>query len=151
MRGAACASGAARNGMKESFGRNLDSLDDLFRFVERFAETQKLGEGVLFVVRLAAEELFTNLVRHNTGGSDAIDVSLDREDGQLVIRLVDFDVDPVVVDPDHPPDTALPLADRTPGGLGIHLVKSMVDSLTYEYDHRTFRVTAIKKLEDVHV
>jgi serine/threonine-protein kinase RsbW len=137
--------------MKESFRRELASLDGLFAFIERFAETERLHEGVVFVVRLAVEELFTNLVRHNTGGGEAIDISLDRNGAELVIRLTDYDVDPVVIDPDHPPDVGLPLSERTPGGLGIHLVKSMVDSLTYEYDNRMFRVTAIKKLENVHV
>jgi anti-sigma regulatory factor (Ser/Thr protein kinase) len=137
--------------MKQSFARNVSSLEELFGFIERFAEAQTLGEGVRFVVRLAVEELFTNLVRHNTGGGAAIDVSLDRDGGELIIRLADFDVDPVSVDPDRPVDVDLPLAERTPGGLGIHLVKSMVDSLTYEYEHRTFRVTAIKHLEDTHV
>ncbi len=137
--------------MKESFAREIASIDALFAFIERFAEAQQLGENVLFIMRLAVEELFTNLVRHNTGGGDAIDVSLDREGSHIVIRLTDFDVDPVTVDPDHPVGVSLPLDERTPGGLGIHLVKSMVDTLTYEYDRRTFRVTAIKKLEDVHV
>lgn len=137
--------------MKRSFKRDVSSLDELFAFVDRFAEAHPLDERALFAVRLAAEELFTNLVRHNTGGGEAIDVSIEREGGRLVMRLTDFDVDPVVIDGDRSAPVDLPLEERTPGGLGIHLVKSIFDSLTYEYDRRIFRVTAIKNLEEAHV
>ncbi len=137
--------------MKTSLRRSISAVDDLFAFIDRFAATHALDEEVLFAIRLSAEELFTNLIRHNAGGGPAIDVSLDREENRLVIRFIDFDVDPVAIDHDRPLGLDLPLSERTPGGLGIHLVKNMVDRLTYEYDHRTFRVTAIKNLEDVHV
>jgi anti-sigma regulatory factor (Ser/Thr protein kinase) len=37
------------------------------------------------------------------------------------------------------------------GGLGIHLVKSLFDTLTYEYSDRTLFITAVKNLEDARV
>ena len=38
--------------------------------------------------------------------------------------------------------------ERQPGGLGIHLVKKMADSLDYVYDNGTLTVTATKRLEE---
>jgi len=46
-----------------------------------------------------------------------------------------------------PVDIHLPLAQRKVGGLGLHLVRNLVDELRYEYDDRTLSVTAIKNLE----
>lgn len=137
--------------MERRFARDISALDGLFDFIERFAAARGVGERALFTLKLAAEELFMNLLRHNTGGGDEIAVTLDADGARLVMTLVDFDVDPVVIDPERPVDTAASLEDRAPGGLGIHLVKSMVDSLVYEYADRVFRVTAIKKLEEGHV
>jgi serine/threonine-protein kinase RsbW len=137
--------------MEAKLARNLGALEALFLFVERFAHSQRLDETTAFVVQIAVEELFTNLVRHNTGGTEQIAVRLDVDDGRLLVTLVDFDVDPADPAAGSSPDVLLPLEERTVGGLGIHLVKSMFDSLTYEYRDRTLRVTAVKNLEDTHV
>ena len=137
--------------MEEHFERSVTALDSIFSFVERFAVASNLDEATVFSATLAAEELFTNLVRHNVGGAEYIAIHLDVENGRFVIRLSDFDVDRVELSGELPPEVYLPLAQRTPGGLGIRLVRSMFDSLTYEYRDRTLYVTAVKNLEDVHV
>jgi serine/threonine-protein kinase RsbW len=137
--------------MEQDFKRDIDSLDGLFAFVDRFADANGLDEAISFPMRLAAEELFTNFVRHNRGGRAYIAVSLDIEDKRLFIRLRDFDVDAADFEQETPPDVHLPLEERRPGGLGIYLVKSMFDSLTYDYTNRTLSVTAVKNLEDTHV
>jgi len=137
--------------MEAEFARNLAALETLFPFVERFARSHRLDEATTFAVQLAVEELFTNLVRHNTGGAKRIAVGLDVDGGRLLVTLTDFDVDPADPSAGTSPGVLLPLEERTVGGLGIHLVRSLFDSLVYEYRDRTFRVTAIKNLEDTHV
>jgi len=137
--------------MEQAFPRELGALDAVFDFVERFIASERLGEATAFAVKLAVEELFTNLVRHNTGGRDRIEVGLELVDDRLVVRLDDFDVEPVEIDQQTPAGTDLPLDRRAIGGLGIHLVKSIFDALTYEYHEGTLRVTATKHLEDTHV
>jgi serine/threonine-protein kinase RsbW len=137
--------------MEAEFARNFDSLEALFSFAERFVHSHRLDETTSFAVQLAVEELFTNLVRHNTGGAEQITVRLDSDGGRLLIALTDFDVDPADPAAGSSPDVRLPLEKRAIGGLGIHIVKTMFDSLTYEYRDRTLRVTAVKSLEDTHV
>jgi len=41
----------------------------------------------------------------------------------------------------------LSLEERKPGGLGIHLVKRLVDHIDYEYADRNSTTTFIKNLE----
>jgi anti-sigma regulatory factor (Ser/Thr protein kinase) len=42
------------------------------------------------------------------------------------------------------------IEERRPGGLGIYLVRKMVDELNYEYESegRRMRITAMKALEN---
>ena len=106
----------------------------------------KIDESLAFSINLAVEELFTNMVRHNTGAGREISIRMETEDGRLVVTLVDEDVDPF--DPSRIPDvdTNQPIEERKPGGLGLHLVKSIVDKITYEYKDRRMQVTIMKEL-----
>jgi anti-sigma regulatory factor (Ser/Thr protein kinase) len=93
------------------------------------------------------EELFTNMVKYNTGGGQAIEIRMEMRSGSLRIELVDDDVEPW--DPNEAPAVEIdrPAGERTPGGLGLYLVRSFVDELKYEYTDRQMKVTAIKNLE----
>jgi anti-sigma regulatory factor (Ser/Thr protein kinase) len=43
------------------------------------------------------------------------------------------------------PKLDAPIEQRNPGGLGLHLVSSVVDRVTYEYQDRAMRVSAEKQ------
>ena len=60
----------------------------------------------------------------------------------LSVTLVDYQrppFDPTVEGPDV--DVDAPAGDRQEGGLGIHLVKQMVDSIDYRYEDADGRAT----------
>lgn len=133
--------------MEKNFRREIGALDDVFRSVDEFLADQAVDEKTVLTTKLVVEELFTNLVRHDVGGLDRVHVSLEREGARLIIRLCDFDVDPFDLSEAAPVDIHLPLARRKVGGLGLHLVRNLVDELRYDYDDRTLSVTAIKNLE----
>jgi anti-sigma regulatory factor (Ser/Thr protein kinase) len=132
-----------------SFPRQIDALDEIFAFVSEFTGQHDIDKRTEVTLYLVVEELFTNLVRHNKGGGDSIDLTLDRADGRLHLELVDVDVEP------FDPASVAPVAidaeidDRMPGGLGVHLVRKMVDSLDYDYetDSRRMRVSVTTTLE----
>ena len=48
-------------------------------------------------------------------------------------------------------DIEAPLEERRPGGLGLHLIQTMVDKLEYEYDDGTSRVKFVKETENPDV
>lgn len=137
--------------MEREFERKLDALNEIFVFIDDFISDNDLEEDVAFSIRLAVEELFTNLVKHNFGGRDYISLELTQDSGRLIVKLSDFDVEPFDITQASPVDVRQSLMDRKIGGLGIHLVRSVVDKLTYEYQDRTLRVTAIKKVEEKDV
>jgi len=135
---------------RAGFQRDIGSLDEIFEFLGEFATNAGVDESTALMMDLVVEELFTNMVRHNEGGGDRIAVGLERSGDQLRIELVDFDVE--AFDPSSvplPPLTA-GIEERRPGGLGLHLVRSMVDELRFEYEPqaRQMRVWATKRLEN---
>lgn len=132
------------------FRREIESIGEVFAFLDRFSKDQRVDEKTSFCVNLVVEELFTNMVRHNEGGGDLITVSIERLDNRLHLELVDNDVeffDPTTAE--APPIEA-GIEERRPGGLGIYLVKKMVDDLKYEYEteDRRMRVKVTKTLEN---
>lgn len=132
--------------MEKSFKRELRTLEQVFDFVDEFIASNGLGDDVAFPLKLAVEELFTNFVRHNSGGQDRIYISLSKTDGRLVVRLKDFDVEPFYASGAPPVDVRQSLEERKVGGLGVHLIRNLFDTLEYDYKDRTLCVTATKRL-----
>jgi len=97
-----------------------------------FAEAHALPGPVRRSVHVALDELLTNTVAHGfagrTGGEVSVEVEL-RTD-QVSVTLTD---DGTPFDPfgRAAPDTALSVEQRRIGGLGIHLVRRMMDEVSY--------------------
>lgn len=116
--------------------RMRNDLGDLSRFldeVEAFCRTQGLPDEVARGLAVALDELITNTVTHGypDGRQHDIELHLEVADSRLQAELVD---DAEAFNPlDHPvPDTTLPAEKRPIGGLGIHLVRNLMDDVSYE-------------------
>ncbi len=133
--------------MDAAFEREFRSLDEIFEFTDRFVQQQRFDESLRHIIYLVTEELFTNMIKYNTGGGNPIRIRLSRDDGHIRIQLIDDDVD--YWDPKGVPAVGLEqlVEDRKAGGLGLFIVRSIVDDLKYEYEDRRMRVTATKKVE----
>jgi anti-sigma regulatory factor (Ser/Thr protein kinase) len=128
------------------FRRDFASLEQIFLFVEEFLRAQAIDAGLLEPVNFIVEELFTNMVKYNPGNTRDIALSLGRTADVLTVRLTDFDVDPFDVTRAPPVDIEKPLAERQIGGLGLHLVRRMADTLRYESVDRRSTITFTKSL-----
>jgi anti-sigma regulatory factor (Ser/Thr protein kinase) len=111
-----------------------------------FARTG-VGDQHRMPMQFAVEELFTNLVKYSRGGTRDILLDMSRERGRLVVSLTDFDVERFDIRAVPDVNVDLKLADRRPGGLGIHLLKRMVDDVGYEYVDGRSTTTFVKELE----
>ena len=74
---------------RRGFAREIDALDEIFRHLEDFVEESAVDDGVAFTIKLVVEELFTNMVRHNSGGGEEIDLGIERADDCIHLELVD--------------------------------------------------------------
>ena len=114
-----------------------------------FAETHGVPSAVRRSMSVALDELLANTVTHGlaaTGretGSVTVDVKLNPD--RLVITLTD---DGSAFDPfgRAAPDTTLSVEDRPIGGLGIHLVRQLVDDVSYDRRDDRNVVVLVKRL-----
>ena len=116
-----------------TFPRSFDSLDGLVAFTDAFFARHRVDPALLHTVDLALEELFTNMVKYSSHGAAHVDVDIATVAGGVEVVLTDYDVDRFDVTSAPPPDVDLPIEQRRPGGLGLHLVRRMLDSVEYEY------------------
>jgi anti-sigma regulatory factor (Ser/Thr protein kinase) len=102
---------------------------------ERFGAEHGLPDRTIFGFQLALDEILTNVISYGFeewAHDPVITVSFDLNDTRLEVVVQDNGrpFDPLQ-DADEP-DLTLPASGRPVGGLGIHLTKAFVHSLTYE-------------------
>jgi anti-sigma regulatory factor (Ser/Thr protein kinase) len=132
--------------MERHFKRSIDELSVIVPFLEEAVTHYSLDESASFALNMVVEELYTNMVKYNGNGADDIMVSVDREGDWLTVNLVDFDSEPFDLGKSKEVDTSAPLHDRKPGGLGIHIVKQLMDEVMYQYKDRKTTIRLGKKL-----
>lgn len=88
-----------------------------------------------FTLRLVLEELVVNVVNYayGEGGDGPLDITVENRDDAIVITLTDQGV-PFNPLEQEAPDTDLPPEERPIGGLGIFLVREMMDNVSYRYE-----------------
>ena len=111
----------------------LDSeLDNALDFIEGCLTDAGCSEGDLFKIRLAAEEIFVNIANYAyTPGQGPAEITVENDEKTVSIIFMDsgkqFNPLNNIVDTD-----AYAESDKI-GGLGIHIVRSVMDEITYEY------------------
>ena len=130
------------------FARSLASLPRIVAFTAAVFLRHRIDPALQRTVDFGVEELFTNMVKYSTMSDADVRIALTPMDGGLEVTLTDSGVAPFDVTKSDPVDIGRPVDQREPGGLGLHLIRQLVDSLEYEYDSESrtsrivFRVTA---------
>jgi anti-sigma regulatory factor (Ser/Thr protein kinase) len=119
--------------MHKSFSRDIGSLDQIFDFVTDFFTLNAIDTSFLSPVHLAVEELFTNMVKYNRGKNEAITITAELERRRLRVTLSDPSDEPFDGNKVREVDVKKTIEERKVGGLGVYLVKRMMDSLDYDY------------------
>ena len=94
-------------------------------------------------INIAVDEIFSNIVKYSGGREVTIECGAVGSD-TAVVRFTDDGrpYDPLQM---PEPDTSKPIDEREAGGLGIYLVKQMMDNLSYEYRDNKNILTVEKK------
>ena len=124
------------------------SLADLPRIISFFhvaAMHVGVQQGSLFDVELALDEACTNVFEHAyPEHHGALRLQVEAEGGDLVLTLEDwgrpFDPDCVAT-----PDTAAPLCDRPIGGLGLYLIRQLMDDVRFTFDQSSNLLVMTKR------
>ena len=123
------------NELRVTLPVRVSELRDLATMVEDFGDANKLPAPKVFAINLELDELITNTVTHGSfeaGIDPRIDIHLRVESDMLILTMEDNGkpFDPTF---DTEPNTTSPLESREVGGLGLHLVKSFADRVSYEF------------------
>lgn len=120
--------------MQIFFENTMDALQKVIQETDSFMETQAVSPALTYAVRLALEELATNIIKY---GYD------DRKPHQIELSLVlSTPAVMTLTDDGHsfnPLDDAPaptldgPIEDRPIGGLGLHMIQAMGMQLDYQW------------------
>jgi len=116
-----------------TFRRSFDAIDDIFAFTADAFDRERIEPGVRTTVDLVLEELFTNVVKYGHSGETPLRVDLTKVPDGVEVVFTDDDATPF--DPTRAPevDIEAPIEERRPGGLGLHLIRKLVESIEYRY------------------
>jgi anti-sigma regulatory factor (Ser/Thr protein kinase) len=128
----------------------MASLDEVFNFLEEFFVLETIGKREALAITLVAEELFTNLVKYNTTSHNPVIISLERDGLVVNLEVVDRDVDRFEPAALAEVDVNAPVDQPPPVRLGLHLVRAIVDRITFDYHERVMRIHVVKKLEPAY-
>lgn len=110
----------------------VENLGSLLAFVEDACHAAGAAQSDVFAFRLVADEVCTNIIHYGYGeGGGPITLSFDR-DGRAMTLTVGDNGTPFDPEDAPAPDTTSSWEERKIGGLGLHLVKAMMDEVHYE-------------------
>ena len=119
--------------LKINLTKNISDLNMLVTKLEKFFEENNIS-SISMPMTLILEELFTNTITH--GASDGrevfIEVNLGIDKDELIMTYKDNGMPFNVLDLPEP-DLTASIENREVGGLGVHYVKTLTDSVEYEY------------------
>ena len=124
----------------------LERLDEVINFVGTLLDAHGCTPQVRTQLRMAMEELYVNVAHYAYPSGDGwAEIRGSVEDGVVTFRLIDGGTpyDPLAK-PD--PDIMLSGEEREIGGLGIYMVKNMVDKMEYVYRDGCNQLILRKKL-----
>ena len=121
-------------------------LSQVLAFADTILEEAGCSAKTKMQIDIAIEEIFVNIATYaypSEGGQAVIEIETDK-DGKIV--KITFEDQGVPYNPleNEDPDITLPAEERPIGGLGIFLVKNIMDEVSYDYADGKNRLT-IKK------
>ena len=137
--------------MRKRYKRSFEEIQKIVADMEQFFAQENIDESLRMKVDLSLEELFVNMVTYNTETICEILIEMKPIDNGIEVSLTDHDVNRFDPTASGQVDVDAPLADRTPGGLGLYLVLKMADSINYEYHGRTSKITFTNKVAEADV
>ena len=127
----------------------VEELDNVNDFIDEKLSGLDVDLKIKTQIAIAVEEIFVNISNYSYEKSDGdviIDVEVNEETLDLEISFIDEGIkfDPLNAEN---PDTTLTADERNIGGLGIFMVKKLVDEVSYRYQDNKNILTLKKSLK----
>ena len=138
--------------MRIELGNALQELPPLVAALENFCASSNLDAALLQATELALDELLTNIISYAYPDSEQhriiVDFSCESHLGRKVLKIVISD-DGVAFDPfqQAAPAKISTIEEQQMGGVGIHLVKKLMDDYSYVRLNDRNVVTLLKNID----
>jgi len=115
------------------YAAKFEFLDEIREFVGDIARRGGFGDKDVYNIQLATDEAASNIIEHayEDTADGVLDLSCGMDRNTITIILIDYGIsfDPSVV---PLPDLKADLSERKIGGLGIFLMRKLMDEVHYE-------------------
>ena len=112
---------------------DLSELDTLCEELENFGNKFRLSKKLIFEINLALDELFTNIISYGFKDDEEhiIKVTITPQNEELCLCIED---DGIAFNPIEfkTPDVACSVENCKIGGLGIHIMRKLMDEICYQ-------------------
>ncbi|MXY67750.1 MAG: ATP-binding protein [Acidobacteriia bacterium] len=125
---------------------SLDALGEIERALTEFGAEHEWPDDLLFHVQLTLDELATNVINHGYGaGGHSFQITIKSNPEAVQIELVDEarPFDPLQDAPQPAIDAGV--HERKVGGLGVYIVKELMDEMEYRREDGKNRLILVKK------
>jgi len=124
---------------------SLENIPKIIDFVASWMQDLKLDD-IILAVETSVDEACTNIIKHAySGRGGIIAITCELQDKDFVITIRDkgkpFDSSSV-----PPPDLGRDLDKRKIGGLGIYLMRKMMDDVSYSFDVEKGNTLVMRKI-----
>lgn len=134
--------------MQLVLNNRIEDIDRMTEFVEELCDRKNVGAEARFNIRLALEEAVTNVIMYAfpKEESHSFNLSVREQNGCLVFQITDSgkEFDPTSA---PEPDITLSAEERPIGGLGIFLIRRVMDKVQYDRIDGKNVLTLVKNLK----
>lgn len=132
------------NRLQLTFANRADEAPHISRKIEAFLETQRVDPSIINKILLCVDELITNIIAHayNDHEEHAVSLECSVVEDRISLELRDDGI-PFNPTAKETPKLYKSIEDTGVGGLGIHLVMTLMDHVEYERegDYNVLRAT----------
>ena len=124
------------------------NLAEVREFISGHAINEGFTSDAVADLCLAVDEAYTNIIKHayNFDKSKNVKIDLEIDDKQICVRLTDhgesFNEDKYVM-----PDISEQIKNKRRGGMGVYLIRKLMDEVSYDSTAKENIIQMCKKRE----
>lgn len=127
--------------IRKVFELNQETFDDALAFIAERCNEAGCDDVTLNHITVSSSEILANIDSYAYEDGGEVEIASKCIDRRMIIEFRDTGIafNPLLV---SEPDTTLALSERSPGGLGIFIVKKLMTDVRYEYrdGHNILRI-----------
>lgn len=115
------------------FKASVDALEEIMEYLRAQARLHEAPSALIPKIELACEEAIMNVISYAYKGTQGtLKISCDKRGKRLEITLRDQGVPFNPMDAEIDPQLDIPIQERTIGGVGIFLMRKIIDEASYQ-------------------